>query len=262
MKAFSHSRCIRYLQAYFWAFALYLSPLSLKADSTFKLAAPALASGAILLAEESLHDPSFTHSVVLLTEHGPRGAAGIILNRPSIVRVVDAIPMLREHLGSHEQVLYFGGPVSINRTLALTSTTALTKEATKIVGDLHVLYGIPKFLEHLSAHKMAEKTRFYIGYAGWGPKQLEAEISRGDWLIIDAKTNIVFSENVDTLWRDLHATFSGSWTLQLIPRSAQYSSWGGYACNYRRTQRVMKRIAHGATTPQFANPFLEEERCR
>lgn len=237
-----------------WGVCISLSPVDLKAESLTVCASPELTSGAVLLADESLRDPSFSGSVVLLTKHGPGGAAGVILNRPSIVRVLEALPMLRKHLPDREQILYFGGPVAANRAFALASTNTPTRDAIKIIDNLYILYEIPKLLEHLSANGAMNKTRFYTGYAGWGPKQLEAEIKRGDWLIIDYKSDAVFSESVDTLWQDLRSQCSGSWVLRLRPNPVLYSPRKAPSVTAERLKTSAWRFS--ATSPE---PFFTSE---
>ena len=197
-----------------------LVPLRAIADGTVTVDEPTLERGVLLIASESLLDPRFARSVILITDHGKEGAAGVMLNRPTMVRVVDAIPVLAEHLNKPEKIMYFGGPVAANSASVLVSARQPIEGATRIIDGVYAVYRMSDLLEHFADETFAPRTRFYGGYAGWGPGQLEAEIRRSDWTVIDADPNTVFSKEVENLWKELKGQFSGLWALLTATEAA------------------------------------------
>lgn len=169
--------------------------------------------GSILVASDSLLDPRFARSVVLITDHGVEGAVGVILNRPTLIRVVDAIPVLDKHLHRHDKTMYFGGPVASDTARVLIAATEALLGATWIVDGVYGVDRMSVLLPYFDEEEFVGRTRFYGGYAGWGAGQLEKEIKRGDWIVIEGDATTIFSDSVDTLWKDLRARFQGLWVL-------------------------------------------------
>ncbi len=169
--------------------------------------------GSVLVASDSLLDPRFARSVVLITDHGVEGAVGVILNRPTLIRVVDTIPVLDMHLHHHDKTMYFGGPVASNTARVLIAAREALLGATRIVDGVYGVDRMSILLPYFDEEEFAVRTRFYGGYAGWGAGQLEQEIKRGDWIVIEGDATTIFSDSVETLWEDLRARFSGLWVL-------------------------------------------------
>ncbi len=216
------------------AITIGIVPLRALADGpAVTIPSQPLKRGAMLVANQSLRDPRFARSVILITAHSEDGAAGVILNRPTMVRVIDAIPLLGEHLNRADQVMYFGGPVGANSASVLIAARTPIEGATRIMDGVYAVYRMENLVQHIDDASLAPRTRFYGGYAGWGPGQLEAEVKRRDWTVIDGDANTVFSEEVENLWKELHGRFSGLW-VRLPPiedgqRSAQAQTILGLA---------------------------------
>ena len=172
-----------------------------------------VARGSILVASDSLLDPRFARSVVLITDYGVDGAVGVILNRPTLIRVVDAIPVLDKLLHHPDKTMYFGGPVAPNTARVLIAAGEALLGATRIVDGVYGMDRMSVLLPYFEEEEFAPRTRFYGGYAGWGAGQLQQEIQRGDWIVIEGDATTIFSDTVDTLWKDLSARFSGLWVL-------------------------------------------------
>ncbi len=144
--------------------------------------APALAVGDLLVARAALPDPNFHDTVVLLVAYGAEeGAAGVIVNRPGDRRVAEVVTE-SSPLATRNDVLYFGGPVAPSAMLVLVRDDRfLAGEATRILPGVLLIDG-SEALEALGSSRVSpSEVRFYAGYAGWSPGQLEAEIGRGDW---------------------------------------------------------------------------------
>ncbi len=161
-----------------------------------------LGKGIFLIAAPSLRDPNFRQTVVLLCEHGPEGALGVVVNRPTAMLVSEALPQVPVLEGQHH-VLFSGGPVQPNHVLILYR---LRQEA---AGQHHVFDGVylggdMGALERvLTTPSGGESFRAYIGYSGWGPGQLENEMKTGSWITLPADSTVVFEKDPVHVWRDI-----------------------------------------------------------
>jgi len=152
-----------------------------------------MASGNILLADPDLPDPNFTHTVVLLVHAGEDGAMGLILNRPA-----KAAP---KNLG---RAVYAGGPVEQEFVSALTRSGAKLSGALRIAGDVYMLADRDVLEKRSHASQDAASFRVYLGYAGWGPGQLDQELAAGAWTILPWRVETVFDADPATLWDRLN----------------------------------------------------------
>lgn len=166
--------------------------------------------GRFLVATKNLAHSSFKETVIFVTHFSSLGATGITINRPANIPINEAFPNIKE-LSDVNESLYLGGPVHTNGIFVLLKTKrphAGMKEVTKDIyftaGLSSVVHSIPKAIE-------GESTRAYAGYSGWGPGQLQAEIKRGDWIIVEADPEIIFENNDSGLWQKLYKTWSGNW---------------------------------------------------
>jgi putative transcriptional regulator len=170
------------------------------------------AKGHFLIASRSLGDPSFARTVVLLLSFDDsRGAMGIVVNRPTGVRLAAALPNVKELRHRPERV-FLGGPVNAKVMLLLVRTPSQPKASQPIFGDVYAsgsLSALRRALEHTGK---TERWRAYVGYAGWRPEQLEEEIARGDWYVAPADAATVFDTPPAEMWPKLVDRFSGEWT--------------------------------------------------
>ena len=130
--------------------------------------------GKLLIAAPSLFD-YFRRTVVLVIEHTPDGAMGVVLNRSSETRVADAVPALAA-LVEGDQLVQLGGPVSPQSVVALGDFEDPEDAGTAILGPLGVL-------DPEASDPPLRRLRVYAGYAGWGPGQLDAEVEQGAWIV-------------------------------------------------------------------------------
>jgi len=155
--------------------------------------------GKFLVAMPGMGDPRFDHAVIFMCVHTPEGAMGLTINRPA--RGLD-FKELMEQLGvtgddavNGPEVL-FGGPVEHGRGFVLHSTDYFTKGGTMSISEDFGMTATKDVLQDIADGKGPDKRLLSLGYAGWGPGQLEAEIQKNGWLICDADPKIVF----DTPW--------------------------------------------------------------
>jgi putative transcriptional regulator len=154
--------------------------------------------GHLLIASPSLLDPNFRRTVVLLTEHGDEGAAGLVLNRPSPAPVAELVPQLEPLVDDGEQV-YVGGPVQPNAVLVLGEFVDPDDAAVPLFGSL----GFPALDDPDEIVPVTTRRRVFAGYAGWGAGQLEDELEREDWILEPALPDDAFTEAPEELWADV-----------------------------------------------------------
>ena len=154
--------------------------------------------GQLLIASPSLLDPNFRRTVVLVTEHGEEGAAGLVLNRPSEAPVAELVPQLEPLVDDGEQV-YVGGPVQPNAVLVLGEFVDPDDAAVPLFGAL----GFPALDDPDEIVPATTRRRVFAGYAGWGAGQLEDELQREDWILEPALPDDAFTETPDELWADV-----------------------------------------------------------
>ena len=108
-----------------------------------------------------------------------------------------------------EDALYLGGPVAIETLSVLSVAELAPSGALRIVGDVSLINRQEDLETMIEADAPADSVRFYAGYAGWSPGQLEGEISRGVWHVVGGESRWVFSRRPQDTWRDLIRIFFG-----------------------------------------------------
>jgi putative transcriptional regulator len=154
--------------------------------------------GQLLIASTSLLDPNFARSVVLIAAHSEEGALGLILNRefnmrlPQVWEQISQSPCLRDEPVRH------GGPVS-GTLMTVHDQRPLANLV--VADDLYVATELSA-MEVLAASDEG-RVVFFVGHSGWGPGQLESELSEGSWVVMPAKPEHVF-EDRDSLafWKE------------------------------------------------------------
>lgn len=143
-----------------------------------------------------LYDPNFRHTVVLIGSHDESGAVGVILNRPLDVTVAQAVPTLAGLAGPTEP-LFQGGPVAPQEAVLLVDVAAPG------LLDVPVLENIGFLTGDVPAEFSGDirRARVFLGHAGWGPGQLEAELEAGGWIVEPARPDDVFTAEPRGLWR-------------------------------------------------------------
>lgn len=161
-----------------------------------------LSVGSILVANEKLGDPNFAESVVLVLQRDEQeGTLGIVINRRSDVPLSKLFPDIK-HASSDP--IYLGGPVGIRTAQALLRLPSKTDDATPVSGDVYVTASKKLIEKSVASGAQASKFRLFLGYAGWAPGQLEAEIRLGAWSILRGQSKIIFDGEPDSLWQRLN----------------------------------------------------------
>jgi putative transcriptional regulator len=156
----------------------------------------------LLIAAPSLQD-YFRRTVLLVLEHTPEGAMGVVLNRVADARVADVVPALAD-LPDADQPVRLGGPVATDSVVALGDFERTEEAGTTVLGTLGTL-------DPEAPNESLRRLRVYAGYAGWGPGQLDGELEQDAWIVVDAKIDDPFEEG--DLWSEAVARKGGRYRL-------------------------------------------------
>ena len=151
--------------------------------------------GNLLIATPGLVDPNFWRTVVLVGEHSDEGALGLVLNRTSDTPVSEAVPELADLVGATGDV-HVGGPVQPSAIVVLADFEEPPDPETLVVESVGFL---PAEIDP-DALGPLRRARVYVGYAGWGPGQLDDELDEGSWIVEPALVEDVFTAEPDSLW--------------------------------------------------------------
>jgi putative transcriptional regulator len=157
----------------------------------------------LLVATPDLHDPNFERTVVLVVFPSGAGPLGVILNRPIPVTLKDAFPD-EPQLRNRTDRLYFGGPVRTTALMYLFRGKATAEGSFPVLEDL-CLSGNGDLLDRILAGPQGGVQRYFLGYSGWAPVQLDMEIARGGWYVLPADRDTILNMDPATMWRELLA---------------------------------------------------------
>jgi putative transcriptional regulator len=155
---------------------------------------------ALLVAMPQLLDPNFHRAVVLLVHHDDEGTFGVVLNRMTEILA----PQLCQSIdiawsGDPAAVVSWGGPVQPQTGWVLfDGGTASDDDSREVAADVRFA-GSLDVLRDLASHP-PEHVRVLLGYAGWGPGQLESELAQGAWLIAPVERSTLFDVEADAMW--------------------------------------------------------------
>lgn len=158
--------------------------------------------GQMLVAMPQMSDTRFSRTVIYLCAHSADGAMGLVVNRliesitfPDLLEQlnVDTVPAV-------DQIrVHFGGPVESGRGFVLHSddymqdTTLMIQEGVALTATLDVLRA-------MADGTGPRRSMLALGYAGWAPGQLDAEIQANGWLNVSADQDLIFGSNLDGKW--------------------------------------------------------------
>jgi putative transcriptional regulator len=164
-------------------------------------------AGQLLVASPNIGDPRFAHTVILMIKHDNEGAFGITINRPVGER---SISELLEAAGDHAADIagtvrvFAGGPVQPELGFVVHSAE-YQRDGTIDVDGRVAMTASREILRDIGQHQGPEKSLFALGYAGWGPGQLEGELARHDWFTTPEEPKLVFDEDRGNLWEEAMA---------------------------------------------------------
>lgn len=152
-------------------------------------------TGKMLIAMPGMGDPRFDQSVIFMCAHSDEGAMGLIVNKPSQeVKLTELVSQLNivALTDLRGKPVHYGGPVEQGRGFVLHSPDYTSNVTTLEVDPQFRMTATLDILEDIAAGKGPLQRLLALGYAGWGPGQLEGEIAQNGWLICDATPDLVF----------------------------------------------------------------------
>ena len=159
--------------------------------------------GQLLIAMPGMGDPRFEKSVVFICAHSPEGAMGLIINKPRPEFTFDDLLTQLEIAPAATRpplAVHYGGPVERGRGFVLHSNDWTGGRATMDVAQGFGMTTTLDILQALAQGAGPARALLALGYAGWGPGQLESEILRNDWLTADAPADLVFAADDAAKW--------------------------------------------------------------
>ena len=156
-----------------------------------------------IIAMPTLADPNFFHTVTYLCQHNEEGALGIIINRPSEMKLGEICEQM--HISYQSDTIanipvFIGGPVHQERGFVL-HTTGGVWDVTMVVSETISLTTSRDIIEAIAANKGPEQFLIALGYAGWGVGQLEKEMLENAWLNTPSGKHIIFDTPIDNRWQ-------------------------------------------------------------
>lgn len=169
-----------------------------------------LKSGCILIAKPFLGDPNFERTVVLVCEYRQQGAFGLVLNQKTSLSIEDVL----EDVYIADIPIFIGGPVEQNTLHFIHQAGEIIPGSIRLQDDLYWSgdFEIVKNLlntRQISPHQI----RFFIGYSGWAPGQLDAEIQHESWIVTECKATTLFQTAPEQLWRTILRSMGGEYRI-------------------------------------------------
>ncbi len=157
----------------------------------------------LLIASPTIGDRRFDRSIIYMCVHTPESAMGIIVNKPmGALRLPDLLEQLgiEEHERAPDSHVLNGGPVDRDRGFVLHSDDYASEDATLAIASGIGLTATKDVLEAMTTDQAPRRAVLALGYASWGPGQLETEIMENAWLVGHADEELLFSGDLDEKW--------------------------------------------------------------
>jgi putative transcriptional regulator len=176
-----------------------------------------------LLAPPPLADPNFDRSLVLLAVHAVGGSMGFVVNRPSEIRLTQLLKELEIGATVEDRHVLIGGPVSSFSGFILYEHDEGRPRGPGIeVSSTVSISPSREVLEAAAVGELPGRFDLLLGYAGWGPLQLEAELQRGSWLHAPFDAELLFDVAMDQRWQETYARLGVSpESFMTVPGGAQ-----------------------------------------
>lgn len=160
-------------------------------------------TGQLLIAMPGMGDPRFQKAVIYVCAHSDQGAMGLVVNKPmpsiDFAELLEQLDVEHEGAAVSDLKVHFGGPVESGRGFVLHSTD-FVDEGTMLVDQEVGLTATLDILRAIASGKGPDRHILALGYAGWGPGQLDTEITDNGWLFAPADQAILFDPDMSTKW--------------------------------------------------------------
>ena len=159
-------------------------------------------TGKLLAAMPGMQDPRFVRTLILICSHSDDGAMGIVVNRPmpdmSFQGLLEKLGIAAQNPAPMD--VHYGGPVEAGRGFILHGVGYDSEAAVLDIDGTFQMSATLDVLEALAQGTGPHPALLALGYAGWGPRQLEGEIAENAWLVLDGLPEIVFAKDTTTKW--------------------------------------------------------------
>lgn len=166
------------------------------------------AAGHLLIATRELRGPFFAETVILLLDYSAQGALGLVINRPTDALLSELLPETAR-LSQRRDRVYLGGPVDTGMMTFLLRSDSAPPESVAVAEGVYATSSPDTLRSVIQSPATADGFHAFAGYSGWGPRQLDAEIGRGDWHVGVATADAVFDDAPGDLWQRLVVEFEG-----------------------------------------------------
>ena len=152
----------------------------------------------LLLAMPQLQDPNFTKSVVLLCEHREEGAMGLVVNRCTDTLASAIVQLEPMPEGDGGLPVWIGGPVDPARGWLLLAENL--GDGIEVCPGVYLSASRDLLRRVIQNRELATRCRFLVGYAGWGPRQLDSELAASAWLTVPVDKELMFETPGEEMW--------------------------------------------------------------
>lgn len=166
--------------------------------------------GRILISEPYLADPNFERTIIFLCEHNQDGTIGFVLNKPSLSKLKELI----SELPDCEAPVGVGGPVQQD-TLHYLHRCKSIENAVEVVEGIYWGGDFEDVIEKMNTHQISsDDIKFFLGYSGWSPGQLEDELKQNSW-IVNANVNatLIFETEPEEMWKKTLREMGGRFSM-------------------------------------------------
>ena len=158
----------------------------------------------LLISVPHMNDDIFGSSVIYICEHTLEGAMGLIINKPmddiSFKDLKNVNHINSDRFQSLRMKLYFGGPILVEKIIALHTNELKIKTAIPLNNKISISSG--KEIIRDIKNDINLNYKLFCGHSGWSPGQLEREIENGDWLLQSSKTDLLFNLTAEKIWEN------------------------------------------------------------
>jgi len=189
------ARTVRWLALIAYLLTQGYSPIGAEDKTNF--------AGQLLVATDEMRDPRFIETVIYIVKDNSEGTLGLVINRPLASGPIDD---LLKGFGAEptssqlEVIVHYGGPVSGLQGFVLHSDDLLLESSVRVKDGLAMTSDI-KMIEAIASDKGPGQFLIMLGYAGWAPEQLEAELKSNAWFVLPADKTLIFGKDADKKWR-------------------------------------------------------------
>jgi putative transcriptional regulator len=154
--------------------------------------------GQVLLSEPFLSDPYFRRTVIFLCEHNLEGSFGFVLNNYIDVE----LDQIMDNMPQHHSKISIGGPVRNSNLYYIHTLGQQLSESVEIIPGVFMGGDFERLREMLQSGEVArDQVRFFVGYSGWSPEQLENEIKTNSWFVTTVNKDLVMNTEIKDLWK-------------------------------------------------------------